>query len=357
MRGGLERSAAPTPTLRSTQGARDDSPTLEGSEVISIHHLGAGLLVMLAFGSGRALAEVKAVSGANCLGFVNAGPVIIRPGANARAWIPHMDTRPDSAHAKHRNHRLQPDRMVMHMKKISIALVLLVSFSSVHANAESGNATGRWLHERAMRAALSDDLHDARANEAGTYRVVPLADLDAPDTVKDAFRAQIARSRAGAIRVPAGVIPSQAELLAALPKVQPSDSVLRQRLPSPPSNLQGTVLGVAEVIGMEPSGALDGVKSSGLTRFYRLTDVGVVAFNEENFRVPGTTIEVIEEAQNTFVNGSPAQLDMTVDGQGRGQVMLAWGAGDKALKLTATGDDDVERKARVLHEIATAIVD
>jgi len=117
------------------------------------------------------------------------------------------------------------------------------------------------------------------------------------------------------------------------------------------------VLGVAELIGMEPSGALDGVKSSGLTRFYRLTDVGIVAFNEENFRVPGTTIEVIAEAQNTAVNGLPAQIDMNVDGQGRGRVVLSWAAGDKAYTLTATGDSDVEGKARVLQVIAAAITD
>jgi hypothetical protein len=246
----------------------------------------------------------------------------------------------------------------MHMKKISIAIALLASLSSVHANAESGDAIGQWLHERAMRAALNDDLPGARQNnEQGTYRIVPLAELDAADTVKQTFRVQIARSRAGAVRVPVGVIPSQAELLATLPKVQRPDSVLRQRLPSPPSNLQGTVLGVAELIGMEPSGALDGVKSSGLTRFYRLTDVGIVAFNEENFRVPGTTIEVIAEAQNTAVNGLPAQIDMNVDGQGRGRVVLSWAAGDKAYTLTATGDSDVEGKARVLQVIAAAITD
>jgi hypothetical protein len=102
---------------------------------------------------------------------------------------------------------------------------------------------------------------------------------------------------------------------------------------------------------------LEGLKSTGLTRFYRLSDVGIVAFNEENFRVAGTLIEVIADAQNTAVNGSPAQIDMTVDGQGRGRVLLSWAAGDKAYTLTATGDGDVERKARVLQEIAAAISD
>lgn len=133
--------------------------------------------------------------------------------------------------------------------------------------------------------------------------------------------------------------------------------MLRQRLPSPPTNLLSTVLGVAEMIGMEPSGALEGVKSTGLTRFYRLSDVGIVAFNEENFRVAGTLIEVIAEAQNTTVNGSLAQIDMNVDGQGRGRVVLSWAAGDKAYTLTATGDSNVERKARVLQKIAAAITD
>ena len=187
--------------------------------------------------------------------------------------------------------------------------------------------------------------------------MVALAELDAPEAVKQQLRTQIERSRAGPVRVPDGTIPSPAGLFASLPKTKRSDAVLRQRLPSPPTNLLGTVLGVAEVIGMEPSGALEGVKSTGLTRFYRLSDVGIVAFNEENFRAPGTLIEVIAEAQNTAVNGSPAQLEMNVDGQGRGRVVLSWAAGDKAYTLTATGDSDVERKARVLQDIAAAIND
>lgn len=240
-------------------------------------------------------------------------------------------------------------------------LTLFVVLSSValpHTEPDSVDAVGRWLHERTLQAASSDAVPGAGYGPAvGVLKMVALAELDAPEAVKQQLRRQIERNRAGPVRVPDGTIPSPAGLVASLPKTKRSDAMLRQRLPSPPTNLLSTVLGVAEMIGMEPSGALEGVKSTGLTRFYRLSDVGIVAFNEENFRVAGTLIEVIAEAQNTTVNGSPAQIDMNVDGQGRGRVVLSWAAGDKAYTLTATGDSNVERKARVLQKIAAAITD
>jgi hypothetical protein len=235
---------------------------------------------------------------------------------------------------------------------------MLASVALPFTGPDTADAVGRWLHERTMQAAANDDVPGAGSVPVvGILRVVPLSELDAPEAVKQQLRRQIERNRGGPVRVPDGAIASQAEVIAGLPRVKRSDAILRRRLPSPPSNLLGTVLGVAEMVGMEPSGALEGLKSTGLTRFYRLSDVGIVAFNEENFRVAGTLIEVIADAQNTAVNGSPAQIDMTVDDQGRGRVLLSWAAGDKAYTLTATGDGDVERKARVLQEIAAAISD
>lgn len=86
--------------------------------------------------------------------------------------------------------------------------------------------------------------------------MVALAELDAPEAVKQQLRRQIERNRAGPVRVPDGTIPSPAGLVASLPKTKRSDAMLRQRLQSPPTNLLSTVLGVAEMIGMEPRGAL-----------------------------------------------------------------------------------------------------
>lgn len=235
---------------------------------------------------------------------------------------------------------------------------MLSSVALPLTGSDTADAVGRWLHERTMQAAANDDVPGAGSVPAvGILRVVALAELDAPEAVKQQLRRQIERNRAGTVRVPDGSIASQAEVIAGLPRVKRSEAILRQRLPSPPSNLLGTVLGVAEMVGMEPSGALEGVNSTGLTRFYRLNRLGIVAFNEENFRVAGTLIEVIAEAQNTAVNGSPAQIEMNVDGQGRGRVVLSWASGDKAYTLTAIGDSDVESKARVLQEIAAAISD
>lgn len=209
-----------------------------------------------------------------------------------------------------------------------------------------------------MRAALEDSSTGPRRTEKeGAYRIIPLAQLDAPEEVKQHFRAEVARSLAGVKHVPEGEIPSQASMISSLPRTVRSNAELRGRLPLPPTDLRGTMLGAAELIGMEPSGVLDGLKSSGLTRFFRLNGVGIVEFNEENFRLPGTSIEVIAELQNTRVNSAPAKLEQVLDGRGRGRTTLVWAGENKVYTLIATGDGHVERNAAVLQQIAAAVKD
>jgi len=222
--------------------------------------------------------------------------------------------------------------------------------SQVHAEAD---AVGQWLQQRAMQAAAQ-----ANPSPVGSYRIVRLADLDAPEAVKQRLRADIKRAK-DVVQVAEGNIPTQAGMLAALPRTHRSASELRRRLLQPPSTLEGSLLGPAELIGMEPSGRLDGGTSSGLSRFYRLEGVGIVEFSENNFIAAGTQIEVIAEAQNTRVNGTPAHIGKTVDSVGRTRVELAWTGDSKAYSLVATGEpgSDVERNARVLHDIAAVIVD
>jgi len=245
-------------------------------------------------------------------------------------------------------------------KVIAMRLLLLCgAFVAIAVKAhtpapdEDAGAVGQWLQQRAMQAAAL-----ASTSPVGSYRVVQLADLDAPEEVKQQLRADIGRSN-GVMQVAEGDIPTQAEMLAALPRTQRSASELRQRLPQPPSTLEGSLLGPAELIGMEPSGRLDGGTSSGLSRFYRLQGVGIVEFSENNFLAAGMQIEVIAEAQNTEVNSRPAHLGKVVDGAGRTRVELAWTGNSKTYSLIATGESgsDVERNARVLHDIAAAIVD
>lgn len=246
-------------------------------------------------------------------------------------------------------------------KLVCIAISLAISMSA-HAS-QSGtdpDPVGRWLHQRALQMAMQDkDSTMGRLSAGvGSYRIVRLADLDAPEEVKRQLRADIARSE-GVVRVAEGSIPTQAQMLAALPRRHRSASELRQRLPQPPSALLASPLGPAELIGMEPSGVLEGGTSSGLSRFYRLGGVGIVEFSENNFLAAGTHIEAIAEAQNTTVNGVPAQLRKRADGVGHTRVELAWTGRSKTYSLVATGEkgSDVERNARLLHDIAAAIVD
>lgn len=235
-------------------------------------------------------------------------------------------------------------------------LVFIIALAGGSASAPSApvDVVGKWLSDRVMRAAETDGAHGP---QEGVYRLIPLAELDAPEPVKQHLRKQIQRSRAGVVRVPRGTIPSQRELTTALAKARRSDATLRQRLPSPPSDLSGSSLAAAELIGMVPAGAMQGANTSGLSRFFRLRDIGIVEFNEENFRVPGSVIEAFEEAQNAVINGTPAQIEAAIDEQGRGQVSLTWAGKDKVYRLTATGNDDVGRKSDVLNAIAATIKD
>ena len=205
---------------------------------------------------------------------------------------------------------------------------------------------------------LSTSSHAAQDDaREGSYRVIPLAELEAPEEVKQRFRDEIAQTQVKVKRVSNGEIPSIAEMTAALPKVVPTIEELRSRLRTPPTDLQATPLGAADLIGMEPSGAQDGVLHTGLTRFYRLDGIGIVEFNENHFRAPGSTITVIAEMQNVRVNGVPGRLERIIDNQGRSRATLTWEGGNKFYHLTATGKGDVQRKAKVLQQIAAAVKD
>lgn len=86
----------------------------------------------------------------------------------------------------------------------------------------------------------------------GAYRIVPIDNLDASDEVKAQFKREVVNNKEGVKRAPKGTIPSISKLLALLPTAKRSHAVLRQRLPSRPTSLHGTLLADAEVIGKEP---------------------------------------------------------------------------------------------------------
>lgn len=243
----------------------------------------------------------------------------------------------------------------------SLNLPLLIAgcllSAPIHAAQDDVDAVGQWLNDRTMQAAREDNAPaPASAEREGTYRVIPLAELEAPEEVKQRFRDEIAQGQK-VKRVSNGEIPTIAEMTAALPKVVPTIEELRSRLRTPPTNLQATPLGAADLIGMEPSGAQDGVLHTGLTRFYRLDGIGIVEFNENHFRAPGSTITVIAEMQNVRVNGVPGRLERIIDNQGRSRATLTWAGENKFYHLTATGNGDVQRKAKVLQQIADVVKD
>lgn len=246
--------------------------------------------------------------------------------------------------------------------RISILAVFVLAATAGRALASpllESDPVGRRLNERALRAAQDGaDPMQRDGTQGGSHRVLALDDLDAPEAVKQQLRKDIVGDQAS--RQNAGAeIPSVESVLASLPRTQHSARALRQRLPAAPSNLQATRLGAAELIGMEPSGAIDGLQSSGLTRYYRLPDIGIVEFSEDSFRAAGRHIEVIADMQNVRINGALGRREVYTDAYGRSRIALAWTRHDKTYALVAiTGaGTDAQRTVGVLGEIAAAVVD
>ena len=83
-----------------------------------------------------------------------------------------------------------------------LATSLLMSMS---AQASQTDATpdpvGRWLHQRAMQAAMQEaSMTRGSSVGAGSYQIVRLAELDAPEEVKHQLRTDMDRS-AGVVLV------------------------------------------------------------------------------------------------------------------------------------------------------------
>ncbi|MDV3470225.1 hypothetical protein RZA67_15995 [Stenotrophomonas sp. C3(2023)] len=244
----------------------------------------------------------------------------------------------------------------------ALLLPLVMSSSAAAASLEHVDAVGRWLTEKTLQAAREGRpiaLLKEKADPAPSDQLITVDSLDAPDEVKAALKARFERAARGVVAVPAGSIPALATLMDQVPRTWRSDAQLRQRLPTPPSDLGNSLLGAARLLGMEPSGARDGLRSSGLTRYFQLDEVGIVEFDEVSGSARAGVCSTFAEANNTEVSGQPAFLQMTADPHGRNRVELYWDRGAKSYSLVAVGDQrhDVHRTAQVLRAIAANVVD
>lgn len=217
-----------------------------------------------------------------------------------------------------------------------------------------------WLNERAIRLAQ----HDAEAvgkglnKEPGSYSITSIEDLDASEAVRRQLRGATPHGTTGPVLVKPGALPRIDDMLSSIPTRIVPDAVLADRLPLMPTNLQGTVLGKYKLLGMEPSGAIDGLRSTGLSRYY-FGELGLIEFNENHYRAGGTTINAFTESMNTSVNGRPAQSTAEYSEEGRGRATLFWVTNEKAFTLTlVTGDGaDITRDSERLIAIASEISD
>ena len=91
----------------------------------------------------------------------------------------------------------------MNFLLLCAALVAIAANAPASAPDEEADAVGQWLQQRAMQAALNAD-----TSPVGSYRIVRLADLDAPEAVKQRLRAAIKRAK-DVVQVAKGNIPTQ----------------------------------------------------------------------------------------------------------------------------------------------------
>lgn len=213
-----------------------------------------------------------------------------------------------------------------------------------------------WLRARAVKVLEEHKSEVARgsAGKQGQLKIVSLADMDAPAAVTSSVKEGIIERSRGPLLVASGTIPSTAEVVAGLANARRNDAELEQRLGYAPADVSQTPISAAELLSTEPSGAINGATSTGVSRTYRVPKVGVVILSEDDYHASGTELTVIREALNEDVNGVPAVAYSARSEDGMGKAEVRWVTAQRAYSLTLLTDDGrrIEQGQALLLQIA-----
>ncbi|WP_179459956.1 hypothetical protein [Stenotrophomonas sp. JAI102] len=216
-----------------------------------------------------------------------------------------------------------------------------------------------WTHSLAEQHATES--RTAAANRApaiqGHVEIISLAELDAPASIKENMAEGIKKRSRGTLDVAAGTIPSTSEVIAGLSPVRRSDSELKRRLSYAPADISRTPIGAAELLSTEPNGTVSGDRSTGVSRVYRIPNVGLVILSEDDYLASRTKHTLIRETLNTQVNGVPARSYAARSKDGKGKAELRWITSNRAYLLTLLSDDGghIEEGEQMLMQIAKGI--
>lgn len=216
-----------------------------------------------------------------------------------------------------------------------------------------------WIKDKTLEAAERRSSEIAQGYEAkrGQLIIIPLAEWDAPSSVKESVERGITNRSNGAFTVEPGTIPSTEAIIGRLANTRRTDAELKQRLGYVPADLSRTPIGAAELLSTEPSGSINGATSTGVLRAYRVPNVGVIILDEINYVASGREITLIRETFNEYVNGVPARAAAYRSEDGRGQAQLNWVTPLRAyeLKLYTDDGDRIEQGQALLLQIAKGL--
>ncbi len=217
---------------------------------------------------------------------------------------------------------------------------------------------GDWARSLAEKeAAEARQSPAAEGSREGRLRIVSFADWDAPASIKDNMAEGIRNRRHGPLQVAPGVLRSTSEVIAGLTRVRRSDAELRQRLSYAPADVSGTPIGTAALLSKEPSGMINGERSTGLSRGFQLPVGDIVILAEDDYHASATKLTLIREALNTEVNGTPATSYAARSNDGRGKAELRWVTPIRSYSLTLVTDEGarIQRAEKLLLKIARGI--
>jgi len=122
-------------------------------------------------------------------------------------------------------------------------------------------------------------------------------------------------------------------------------------------SIEGTAIGAAELLSIEPTGVISRERSTGAVRTYNVPGLGIVVLSEDNYIESGTVITLVEETMNTDVNGYPARSYAARTKDGRGKAEVRWVTPTKSYWMTLVSDDGghIEQGERTLMHVARAI--
>ncbi|ARQ90243.1 hypothetical protein [Stenotrophomonas maltophilia] len=257
--------------------------------------------------------------------------------------------------------------MDMKLQIVAILMAAFAPFAYAQGTTASPQQPRIAQDDQEMSAWMREtvDRHLAENKQRGTIplsneellEIVSLKDYSAPAEVKKKIANGIQSRSLGPLEVAEGTIPSASTLASSTHTRIRSDAELKEKLSYAPADLSRSPVGPAELLSIEPTGAISNGKSTGLIRTYRIPGSGILVLSEDDYVASQTRITLIRETLNSSVNGTPARTYSARSKDGKGKVELRWVTPQRSYWLTFITDDPtkIEFGEKLLKQVAQSI--